>query len=137
LLEFRYYDELLETELKRTYAELQAPRWTDRLTGRRHTKATRRLHTLFIDVNELSDHMENSMKVVGDVYAARLVNLVAGRVGVPDWKGNVREKLKTLDDIHRFAVEQTTASRANILETTVVLILIIDLVLLLAGLGES
>lgn len=134
LLEFRYYDELLEGELRRTYAELQVHRWTSRIMGRRHTRATRRLHTLFIDVNELTDYLENTMKVVGDVYAARLVSLVAGRVGVPDWKGNVQEKLKTLDDIHRFAVEQTTASRATLLETTVVLILIIELVMLLAGL---
>jgi hypothetical protein len=135
LLEFRYYDELLETELKRTYATLQTTGWTDRITGRRHTRVTRRLHTLFIDVNELTDHMDNAVKVVGEVYAARLVNLVAERLGVPDWKATVREKLKTLDDIHRFAVEQTTASRATILEATVVLILVIELVLLLAGLA--
>jgi hypothetical protein len=137
LLEFRYYDELLEGELNRTYADLQKPTWSDRFIGRRHTRATRRLHTLFIDVNDLTDHMENSVKAVGDDYAARLVNLVAARLGVADWKGNVREKLKTLDDIHRFAVEQTTSSRANLLELTVVLILIIDLVLLLTGFAGS
>jgi hypothetical protein len=137
LLEFRYYDELLEGELSKVYADLQAPRWTDRLLGRRHTRVTRRLHTLFIDVNELTDRMENAIKIVGDVYEARVVSLVAARVGVPDWRDNVQEKLKTLDDIHRFAVEQTSASRATLLETTVVLILIIELVLLLTGLSEG
>lgn len=134
LLEFRYYDQLLEGELARIYAELQSPKWTDRFLGRRHTGATQRLHTLFIDVNELTDHMENAIKIVGDVYEARLVGLIGSRVGVPDWKASVREKLKTLDDIHRFAVEQTTASRATLLEATVVLILVVELVLLLAGL---
>ena len=134
LLEFRYYDELLERELQRTYGELQAPRWTDRFISRRHTRATRRLHAMFIDVNGLTDHMENAIKVAGDVYAARLIGLAASRVGVADWKGNVREKLKTLDDIRRFAVEQAAGSRANFLETVVVLILVIELVLLLAGL---
>lgn len=133
LLEFRYYDELLEREVQRTYAELQAPRWTDRFISRRHTRATRRLHTMLIDVNGLTDHMENAIKVAGDVYAARLIGLVAARVGVPDWKSNVREKLKTLDDIRRFAVEQAAVSRGNFLETVVVLILVIELVLLLAG----
>jgi hypothetical protein len=92
------------------------------------------LHTLFIDVNELTEHMENSVKMVGDVYAARFVSLVAARLGVADWKANVREKLETLDDIHRFAVEQASNSRANLPELTVVLILIIELVLLLADL---
>src|SRR5262249_26022732 len=69
LLEFRYHDDLLESELTRIYASLQHPRWTDRLAGRRHRRAAQHLHALFIDVNELTDRMENAVKFVGDVYA--------------------------------------------------------------------
>src|SRR5690606_29457489 len=55
LLEYRYHDELLESELTRIYAKLQEPRWSDRLAGRRHTRAAEHLQALFIDVNELTD----------------------------------------------------------------------------------
>jgi len=133
LLELRYHDELLESELTRSYAELQQPRWTDRLAGRRHTRAALHLHTLFIDVNDLTDRMENAVKFVGDMYSARLFGLVAGRLGLDRWKRNVEEKLKTLDDIYRFAVEQTGMSQANLLELAIVLILVLELALFFAG----
>jgi hypothetical protein len=45
----------------------------------------------------------------------------------------VQEKLHTLADIYRFAVEQTSMARGELLELTVVLILVIELVLLVAG----
>jgi len=54
LLEFRYYDDLLESELARIYDTLQEPRWYDAL-GPRYVRAARRLHALFVDVNELTD----------------------------------------------------------------------------------
>ncbi len=54
LLEFRYYDGLLERELGRIYAQLQAPGWFS-AWSRRYTRAAREVHTLFIDVNELTD----------------------------------------------------------------------------------
>ena len=66
-------------------------------------------------------------------YTARLFTLVAARLGLDHWKGSVREKLKTLDDIYRFAVEQTAMTRGELLELTIVLILVLELVLFFAG----
>ena len=45
----------------------------------------------------------------------------------------MEDKLKTLDDIYRFAVEQTGMSQGNMLELVIVLILVLELFLLLAG----
>jgi hypothetical protein len=127
LLEFRYHDERLEGALAGIYARLQRPRWTDSLIGRRYLRATRELHSLFIDVNELTDRTENALKLVGDVYSARLFGMVAARLGLERWKRNVEEKLKTLDDIYRFAVEQVRVSQGNLLELVIVLILVFEL----------
>lgn len=136
LLEFRYHDELLETELTGIYSTLQQPRWTDPYFGHRPTRAARHLHSLFVDVNELTDRMENAVKLVGDVYSARLFSLAAARLGLDAWKRNVQDKLKTLDDIYRFAVEQTGISQGNLLELVIVLILVLELALLLAGIMQ-
>jgi hypothetical protein len=133
LLEFRYYDQLLDQQLGSIYGSLQRPRWYDQWLGSRYTRATRQVHSLFIDVNELTDHTENALKFVGDIYAARLFGLVADRLGLGTWKANVHGKLKTLDDIYRFAAEQSAIGRANFLELTIVLILVLEFVLLLLG----
>jgi hypothetical protein len=136
LLEFRYYDELLDAQLRSIYAQLQAPRWFSGWVGRRYTRAAQHVHSLFIDVTELTDRTENALKIAGDVYAARLFALVAARLGLDTWKASVREKLETLDDIYRFAVEQTGMARGEFLELTIVLILIFELVLFFMGIME-
>ncbi|HEX5217838.1 MAG TPA: hypothetical protein VFV98_20395 [Vicinamibacterales bacterium] len=128
LLELRYHDELLEAETTRLYARLEERHWTDTLRGRRHTAAALRVQALYLDVNELTDRMENAVKFVGDPYAARLFGLAAARLGLERWKKNVEDKLDTLNDIHRFAVEQTGISQANLLELVIVAILLLELV---------
>jgi hypothetical protein len=133
LLEFRYYDGLLDAEMARIYAELQVQTGVQSWIGRRYTRAARHVHALFIDVNELTDKTENALKIAGDIYAARLFALAAARLGLDHWKANVREKLKTLDDIYRFAVEQTSMTRGEFLELTIVLILVFELVLFFMG----
>ncbi|HYT66079.1 MAG TPA: hypothetical protein VEL51_06665 [Vicinamibacterales bacterium] len=133
LLEFRYYDDLLDSELGRIYAMLQVSSWWNNLFGRGYVRAAHQLHALFIDVNELTDRTENALKIVGDIYAARVFNLAAARLGLARWKQSVGDKLKTLDDIYRFAVEQVAISRGQFLELTVILILVLELVLFFLG----
>jgi hypothetical protein len=133
LLEFRAYDARLDAELTRIYGRLQRPRWYETLAGGRYARAARQGHALLIDVNELTDRTENALKFVGDIYAARLFGLVADRLGLETWKGNVRDKLATLDDINRFAVEQASMWREQFLELTIILILVLELVLVFLG----
>ena len=99
LLQFRYYDQLLDDELASIYARLQHPRWYEQWIGSRYARAARHVHALFVDVNELTDRTENVLKFVGDLYAARLYAIVTDRLGLQAWKANVNEKLRTLDDI--------------------------------------
>jgi len=133
LLEFRYYDALLDAELARIYPSLQRTSWWGNLI-RRATRTANELHSLFIDVNEITDRTENALKIVGDIYAARVLALVSTRLGVERWKQSVEEKLKTLDDIYRFVVEQVSISRGQFLEIIVVVILILELIPIFLGL---
>ena len=135
LLEFRYFDDLLDAELTRIYGELQRPR-PSLLGARRQTRAAHYAQSLLIDVHELTDHTENALKFVGDVYAARLFALVASRLALDPWKASVQDKLRTLEDIRRFAVEQTSMARGQFLELTIVLILLLELVLFFLGIME-
>jgi hypothetical protein len=133
LLEFRYYDELLDVELGRIYAQLQQHHWWDALFGRGYIRAAHQLNALFIDVNEITDQTQNALKMVGDIYAAKLFHLTASRLGVERWKASVEEKLTTLNEIYRFAVEQVAISRGQFLELTIIAILVLELVLFFMG----
>jgi hypothetical protein len=133
LLEFRYYDALLEEELTRIYPALQRTSWWRNLLGGGAVRAANQLHSLFIDVNEITDRTENTLKIAGDIYAARVFALVGARLGLARWKQSVEDKLETLDDIYRFAVEQVSISRGQFLELMVVVILVLELILFFVG----
>ncbi|MGE3508746.1 MAG: hypothetical protein AB7N65_07670 [Vicinamibacterales bacterium] len=134
LLQFRYYDERLDHELAAIYATLQRPRWYDQWIGSHYAKAARHVHALIVDVMEVTDRTVNALKFTGDVYAARLFSLVAERLGLGTWRANVDGKLRTLDTMYRFAVEQSSMARGQLLEFTIVLILVLEFSMLLAGL---
>lgn len=78
--------------------------------------------------NELTDRTEHAQVRRRHLRGAA-VRLIASRPGLETWKANVHEKLKTLDDVHRFAVERSSISRRQFLELTVVLILVPELAL--------
>jgi hypothetical protein len=133
LLEFRHYDELLTGILDEVYdlfAERkgQFARW-------RLARRARDLHRVLLEIGELTEHADNAIKFLSDMFAARLYRMAAARVGVPDYKNLVAGKLKTAEDLHQDMIEQFNESRAFFLEITVILILLIELYYAFRGRG--
>jgi hypothetical protein len=131
LLEFRHYDDLLTKELEGVYDFLDAGVG---LWGRWRTAgAASKLHTVLLDVNELTERADNAIKFLSDMFSARLYKLAAQKVGVPDYKDLVQQKLQTAEELYRYMVDQFNQSRAFVLELMVVIILIIELVYFFRG----
>ncbi len=131
LLQFRHYDDLLTRELRDVYRFLERKRGL--IAGWRMRPAATRLHTVMLDVTELTEHTNNALKFVGDMFSARLYKLGAARIGVNDYQVLVQEKLHTADDLYDFMIEQFHQARGFVLEFIVVLILIIELFFLFQG----
>jgi hypothetical protein len=132
LLEFRHYDELLTKQLEDVYDFLERggrglwSRW-------RTARAASKLHTVLLDVSELTERADNAIKFLSDMFSARLYKLAALKVGVPDYKDLVQQKLQTAEELYRFMVDEFNQSRAFVLELMVVIILIIELVYFFRG----
>ncbi len=131
LLEFRHYDDLLTRELEGVYASLD--KGTGMLARWRLARDATKLHTVLLDVTELTEHADNAIKFLSDMFSARLYKLTAAKVGVPDYKDLVNQKVQTAEELYRFMVDQFNQSRAFALELMVVVILIIELVYLFRG----
>jgi hypothetical protein len=131
LLEFRHYDEFLTRELESVYASLD--KGTGILARWRLARAATKLHTVLLDVNELTEHADNAIKFLSDMFSARLYKLIASKVGVPDYKDLVTQKVQTAEELYRFMVDQFNQSRAFFLELTVVIILVIELIYFFRG----
>jgi hypothetical protein len=131
LLEFRHYDELLSGILDNVYDVLG--RKTGLFARWGLARSATSLHTVLLDVAELTERADNAIKFLSDMFAARLYKLAAAKVGVPDYKDLVARKLRTAEDLYDSMVEQFNQSRGFFLEATVVLILLIELIFLFRG----
>jgi len=132
LLEFRHYDELLTRELQSVYDFMDHGStgiWARWRTARRAT----RLHTMLLDVDELTERADNAIKFLSDMFSARLYKVAASKIGVTDYKDLVNQKVHTAEELYRFMVDQFHQSRAFVLEFLVVIILIIELFWLFKG----
>ena len=131
LLEFRYYDSLLTNVLNSVY------RFMEHKGGRfgywQLSGESSRVNTIRLDVMELTEKVDNAIKFLSDMFYARLYGLIAAKVGVPDYRRLVDQKLRTAGELYRFMVDQFNQSRSFVLEVAVVVILMIEIVFLFRG----
>lgn len=133
LLEFRHYDHVLTLLLAQVYDAVS--RGTGVLGRWRLAREAERLNTIRLDVRELTERVDNSIKFLSDMFAARVYRLAANRIGVPDYRKLVDQKLDTAGELYQFMMDRFYQGRGFALELMVVVILIIELVFLFRGRG--
>ena len=133
LLEFRYYDAVLSQLLKGVYRSLEKKGGF--LTRWRLASQAQHLNTIRLDIRELTERVDTSIKFLSDMFSARLHRLAAAKVGVEDYRRLVDGKLHTAGELYEFMMDQFHQSRAFVLEVLVVIILLMELVFLFRGKG--
>jgi hypothetical protein len=130
LLEFRYYDGLMSRLLSDVYTALERRR--NALFSRWSVpRDANRFNTIRLDVMELTERIDNAIKFVSDVHYARLYRLAATRMGVPDYRDLVEEKLHTVGELYDFMVDQFNEARSFVVEVSIAILALLDVILLL------
>ena len=128
LAELEAYDRILDDALERSYRDLGEHR------GRRRGDVLRELREIRVDLARLSDELSNITKFFGDWHLARIYESISARFHLADWHRTIDEKLETLDNLYQLLQHDRTNRWMLILEATIVLLFVIDLMLLFAGL---
>jgi hypothetical protein len=128
LAELEAYDRILDDSLERAYRDLMGRP----MRGR--ANMLRELRELRIDLARFSDELSNITKFFGDWHLARIYENIAARFHLPDWHKTIDGKLKTLADLYQLLNHDQTNRWMLILEVTIVLLFVIDLVMLFMGL---
>lgn len=128
LAELEAYDRILDDSLERAYRDL-----TSRPFRGRTNMLLRELRELRIDLARFSDELSNITKFFGDWHLARIYENIAARFHLPDWHKTIDGKLKTLADLYQLLNHDQTNRWMLILEMTIVLLFVIDLVILFLG----
>ena len=130
LAELEAYDRVLDSALDRSYRDLGST------PMRRRSEVLRELRELRIDMARFNDELSNITKFFGDWHLARVYEAVAARFHLADWHRAVDDKLKTLDELHQMLKADQANRWMMILEATIVLLFIIDLVVLFSDHGK-
>ena len=128
LAELEAYDRILDDSLDRAYRDLAARPLSSR------GLILRELREIRIDLARLSDELSNITKFFGDWHLARIYENISCRFHLADWHRTIDKKLQTLDDLYQLLNHDQTNRWMLILETTIVLLFVIDLVILFMGL---
>ena len=128
LAELEAYDRILDAALERSYRDLRVNPLRSR------GDILNDLREIRIDLARMSDELSNITKFFGDWHLARIYENVAARFHLGDWHKTIDSKLKTLDDLYQLLNHDQTNRWMLILEVTIVLLFVIDLVILVMGL---
>ncbi len=128
LAELEAYDRILDDSLERAYRDLTMRS----LRGR--TSVMRELREIRIDLERFSDELSNITKFFGDWHLARIYQNLSARFHLADWHKTIDGKLQTLADLYQLLNHDQTNRWMLILEVTIVLLFVIDLVILFLGL---
>ena len=90
----------------------------------------RDLRELRIDLTRLSDELSNTTKFFGDWHLARLYEALASRFHLGHWHRSIDEELHALGELYGLLAQDRTNRPTLILEVTIVLLFIADIVML-------
>jgi len=123
LLELRYYDALLDRELHAIYDELGAKGGFADLFTLRQARLQRRTAALLLELSEMTERLENAIKIVGDFYLARLYQSSVRRFRLPAWQESVLRKERLLSGVNELMKGTADRRRGELLELTVILLI--------------
>jgi hypothetical protein len=122
LSELESYDDILDNALERAYRGMRK--------SRGNAITLEELREIRLDMARLSDELSNSTKFFGDWHLARVYQYVSERFHLADWHRIIDEKLRALDSLYSILKQDQMNKWMMILEVTIVLLFIIDLVIL-------
>jgi hypothetical protein len=127
LAELEAYDRMLDDALERSYRDLSERR------ARPRGEVLRELRDIRIDLARFNDELSNITKFFGDWHLARIYENISARFHLSDWHRSIDRKLKTLDDLYQLLKQDQNNRWMLILEVTIVLLFVIDLIILFMG----
>jgi len=130
LLELRVLDDRLDALLEHADTLRRRPRLLPDPAGARALASFAEVQT---DTALLFEGMNNAIKLVGDQYLARVYQSAGERLNLPQWDASVLRKLATADALYQKTIDARSAMRMEFLEIVIVLLIVLEVVLGVAG----
>lgn len=126
LLEVRYYDDLLDKKLHEIYSAIELKEMS--IFSARYTDLALEAGQRYIEIAEIVETVENSLKVIGDLYHSVVFRTASKKFRFTDWQTSIDNKLENLADISKLLLDNINHRRSHLLELTVIALISLELI---------
>lgn len=126
LLEMRYYDDLLDERLNTLYNNVVGRK--KGIFSKQYSRLAEEAGQIYLEISEIVENVENSLKVVGDFYLAQIFRASSRRFRFDDWLKSINEKLGNLAEISRLLHSEVNESRNQLMEFTIVVLITVEVI---------
>jgi hypothetical protein len=126
LLEMRYYDDLLDEKLNNLYNSVANKKSS--ILSNKYSVIAEEAGQIYLEIAEIVETVENSLKVVGDFYLANIFRAASGRFRFKDWQRSINEKLSNLAEVSKLLHGRVAEQRSQMMELTIILLIAVELI---------
>jgi hypothetical protein len=128
LMEFRYFDDLLDQRLERLYDSVEKERRGSWLIRRDYELLSREATSLYVEFSDYRERVENSVKFFGDPFLASIFRTAAERFNLREWEESVSRKLATLAQTSQLLQGEVNVRRSHLLEIIIIVLILYEIV---------
>ncbi len=126
LLEVRYYDDLLDQKLREIYSAVELKKMSVFTT--RYTDLALEAGQHYIEIAEIVESVENSLKVIGDLYHSTVFRMASKKFRFTDWQTSIDNKLENLAEVCKLLLDNINHRRSQMLELTIIALISLELI---------
>lgn len=130
LVELRYYDYVMDNELKWIYREL-SEKSVSIFRLREYERLARKIIRTVTDMTEVTEKVNNALKVTEDVYYARIYRTAMAALRSKDWETSIKEKLQIVTNTYKMLHEEISIKRGYVLELGIFVLIAIEMLLVI------
>lgn len=134
LLELRYYDDLLTGEMEKMYNAIEeAEKAASIRRLGRNRRIMNQLTELIADVTEITERIDNSLKVTEDVFYARIYGTALSIFRTRAWEESINRKINIITQSYTMLSNRIINQRSEILELIIIILIMLEVVLGVLG----
>ena len=94
--------------------------------------AINELAELRIESSVLAERVDNALKLIGDLYLARVYSAASEQFHMPTWDASISRKLDIIGNLYQLLTDRVNSSQAQMLELIIIILIVIEIFLSLS-----
>jgi hypothetical protein len=127
----RSFDVQIDEDLKRIYEEFASVggRGVGRYFSGPYTRLAHRVFRRLVEITEINELTQNSIKVTGAFYMARVYRAAVNRLRISAWQESIQQKQSIVAQVYTMLKDEAELRQSTALELTVIALIVVEVIL--------